>query len=343
MVRKVVGLDIDHFSIRAAEVIRKGRTKVVTKLGSVPLPEGAIVDGKLLDVQGVTLALERLLVEQGISANSTILGLRSGWITVKTHRLPNMGKRELDKALEFEVPELVSFPVQNPEDVSYDYFINRQTDTEVEIVLVACPRQYLIPYIEAIKASGLSLEVIDLPALGWTDLITGEARRAFVEISEEQTTIQVAFNGSFKVLRVVPVGTGHFREGIMEAFECDPEEAKNLCMHRNLDYLLMEGQGNKRVIRATVQQLVGSVLQTLDFVRAQERATKFSTMLDEVILLGDLADLAGLTAMLEEEVDLPVRSLKEIEDFQVDFDFLRPARFSRYGSALALGLRGVDK
>ena len=343
MARKVVGLDIDHSSIRVAEVVRKGKTKVVTKLGLVPLPERTIIDGKVANVKALSTGLEQLLLEQDISASSAVLGLRNGWITVKTHRLPNMPKKELDKALEFEVPELVSFSVQNPKDVSYDYFINGRTENETEIVLVACPRQHLNPYIEAVNLSGLSLEVIDLSALGWAELVDAEIRRAFVEISEEQTTIQVSLNGIFKVLRVVPVGAMHFREGVMEAFGCGREEAINLCTHRNLDHLLLDGSGNKRIIRATVQQFVGSVLQTLDFVRAQERATKFSSMVDEIVLLGDLADLAGLAAMLEEEVELPVRSLKQLENLQVSFDLLRPGQFSSYGSALASALRGFDK
>lgn len=343
MARKVVGLDIDLTGIKGAEVVRQGRTKVVTKLGAVPVPPGTVVDGKVANGKALTQGLEQLLLEQEISAHSAILGLRSGWVTVKTHRLPHMPKKELDKVLEFEVPDLVSFPVQGPQDVSYDYFVNGESDNEVEIVLVACPRQHLTPYIEAIRAAGLTLEAIDLPALGWSRLFEGESRRAFVELSEEQTTIQVTLGGVFKVLRVVPVGARHLREGVQEAFECDLEQANALCLSQTLDHLLMEGTGNKRVIRATVQQFVGSVLQTLDFVRAQERATRFRSMLDELVLFGDLADVAGLSEMLEKELDLPVRSLKQMENFQVSFDLVRPGRFSCFGSALALALRGFDK
>lgn len=343
MARKVVGIDMDERSIKVVEVIRKGKTKVVTKLGTTPLPVGALVDGKIQNVGLVTKALEEVLLKQDISAHAAIVGLRSNWVTVKSHRLPTMPKKELDKALEFEIPELISFTIDDLDDVCYDYFVNWESESEKEIVLVACSRKDLEPYIDAVNGSGLGLEVIDLSALGWVDLLGKNSRNAYVEISEEQTTILVVLDGSFKVLRVVPVGAEHFREGIMEAFLCGEEEVNSFCTHRDLDYLLMEGTGNKRILRATVQQLVGSVLQTLDFVRAQGRATKFSNLLDEVILLGELADLQGLTTMLAAEVDLPVRSLKEIEDLGVEFDFIRPEKFSRYGTALSLALRGIQK
>jgi Tfp pilus assembly PilM family ATPase len=72
-----------------------------------------------------------------------------------------MTKRELDKALEFEVPELVSFPVESPKDICYDYFINWQDDREVEVVVVACSRQHLNPYIRAFRESDLRLSRYD--------------------------------------------------------------------------------------------------------------------------------------------------------------------------------------
>ncbi len=341
MPKKVIGIDIGFSGIKVAEITRKGRANVVTKLGWRALPPGTVVDGKVTSLSDLSKGLQSLLKEQNISPGSAVLGVKSSWVTVKTHRFPSMTKRELEKALEFEVPELVSFPVKGLDEVYFDYFINYKDDQELEVVLVACPRQHVLPFIHAARAAGLSLEAVDMPAFGWEDLLEGGGRRVFVEISEEQTIIQVALSGVFRVLRTVPLGAINFRQGVEEAFQCTPEEARALITKEDLDFLLLEGSGNKRVLRATVQQFVGSVLQTLDFVRAQERATSFRSMLDTMVLLGDVADLRGLGDMLEEEVDLPVRLLKDMENLRLSFEVLRPDRFSCYGSALALGLRGL--
>lgn len=342
MVKRIVGLDLDYLSIKGAEVVRKGRHKSATMLETVPVPAGTMVGGQLEDSEALIQALKNLFVGRRFSTNSVVLGVRADWVTVKTHRFPKMSGRELGKALEFEVPELVSFPVDSLRDVAFDYFINAETNTELEIVLVACPRKYLSPYIHALRAVGLSLEAIDVPAFGWPGLVADSNRIAYTEISEEQTTIQVSLNGHFKVLRVVPVGALHFREGVREAFECDSAQARRLCARHDVDYLLTEGSGNKRVIRAVVQQFVGSVLQTLDFVRAQERASSFSTILDEVILVGDLADLGGVAEMLSKELDLPVRSLQQRDNLKIQFERHHLSRLSSFGSALALSARGVD-
>ncbi len=342
MAKKVVGLDVDYSGIKGAEMVRRGRSRVVTALKTVPLPGGTVAGGKLEDSEALINGLKNLFRAENFSTKSVSLGIRGDWVTVKTHRLPKMSGRELEKALEFEVPELVSFPVDSPRDISFDYFINSESENELEIVLVACPRKFIYPYIHALRAVGLTLEAIDVAALGWMSLVGPENRTAYAEISEEQTTVQVSLNGKFKVFRVVPVGALHFREGVREAFECLPEHAKQLCARHDIDYLLTEGTGSKSVIRAVVQQFVGSILQTLDFIRAQERAATFRSILDELILVGDLADLTGLGDMLAKEIDLPVRSLQQLENLEIGFERSRLNQLSSYGSALALGLRGVD-
>lgn len=341
MARKVVALDIDFSKIKAVEMVNKRRFKVLSNFAEQSLSMGTVVEGKVAKTLELKKGLELLLSSGNFKAESAVLGVRSPWVTVKVHRFPTMSPRELAKAVEFEIPELFPFSTKSMDDLCYDFFVNSKTEHEIEVVIVACLRQHLTPYIETIREVGLTLEAIDVPAFGWSDLLRDEKRRAFVEISEEQTTVQVILGGSFKVLRMVPVGALQFSKGVQEAFGCSPSEAQALCEKHDLDYLLLEGEGNKRVIRATVQQFTGSILQTLDFVRAQEREGSFSAMLDEVVLIGDFADLRGLNEMLEREMGIRTVTLKQL-DLRIGFEAVHPKRFSCFGSALALGLRGLE-
>ena len=108
--KRVVGLDIDLAKIKAAEVVRKGRNRLVTRLAMQTLPSGAIVDGKVRSRSDLIQGLEALLKAADFNTDSVVLGVRSPWVTVKTHKMPAMPKRELEKAIEYELPELVSFP-----------------------------------------------------------------------------------------------------------------------------------------------------------------------------------------------------------------------------------------
>ncbi len=118
MAKKVVGLDVDYSGIKGAEMVRRGgRSRVVTALKTVPLPGGTVAGGKLEDSEALINGLKNLFRAENFLRKDVSLGIRGGdWVTVKTHRLPKMSGRELEKALEFEVPELVSFPVDSPRD-----------------------------------------------------------------------------------------------------------------------------------------------------------------------------------------------------------------------------------
>ncbi|HKM43028.1 MAG TPA: pilus assembly protein PilM, partial [Limnochordia bacterium] len=153
MAKKVLGIDIDVSGIKIAEISQKGRSNLVSNLGIMFLPPGTIKDGRVVSKSNLTKGLQDLMKKQDFAATSAVLGLRSSWVTVKTHKFPMMSERELDKALEFEVPDLVSFPVQSLKDVYYDYFISSKTDRELEVVVVACPRQNVLPYMEAVRDS----------------------------------------------------------------------------------------------------------------------------------------------------------------------------------------------
>jgi hypothetical protein len=52
--------------------------------------------------------------------------------------------------------------------------------------------------------------------------------------------------------------------------------------------------------------------------------------------------VAGVAMMLQEEIDLTVRTLADVSDLQIGFSFDRPGRLNSYGSAITLGLRGLD-
>ena len=76
MAKKALGLDLDFSTIRAVEVARKGRNKVVTKLAErryllVPFPM------ENWSTLGVVRSLDALVKAEGFSAEATVVGVRS--------------------------------------------------------------------------------------------------------------------------------------------------------------------------------------------------------------------------------------------------------------------------
>ncbi len=271
--RKRVGLDIGSSYIKCVEITRRGRNLVVTAVGKVPTPQHAVQKGALTNPRAITDALQLLLDKLEVEGKTTVLGLNSPDVLVRRHRMPLMSDKELAKALEFELPELVNFPLENSRDVSYSFEVLRRDVREVELLLVACRRSLLDPFLACLRSVGLEAVVIDLQAFNWPHLLTPDQRVCFVDFGEEQTTLYVELYQTYKVYRVLPIGGLHFTQGIMQAFDCDYSQAQHLKETQHLDSLLTEGTGQKSTLRSVFQQYIAGILQTLDFVRAEERAS----------------------------------------------------------------------
>lgn len=341
--RKRLGLDMGCTHIKCVEVTGKGRNLTVTAVGKVPTPGEAIRNGALRNPAHATDALATLLKTLDISSKRTVIGLSCPEVLVKRHNMPPMTDKELSKALEFELPDLVNFPMQSNNDVSYSFEVLHRDESQLELLFVACERSLIDPYLDSMKETGLEASVLDLSAFNWPRIPGVDERVCFVDLGEEHTTLYVELNQTYKVYRILPIGGIHFIQGIMQAFECDAAAARQLLKTRHLDELLTQGHGQRSTLRSVFQQYVAGILQTLDFLRAEERARQIQEVLDKVYLIGGLAHLEGLATAVEEEIGLKVEVLNPFAHVSVAEDLAIPDDFASYASALALALRGFEE
>jgi type IV pilus assembly protein PilM len=341
--RKRLGVDIGTTYIKCVEVTRRGRNLVVTAMGKTATPKNAVQKGSLANPLAVAEALRGLLEEMGVLGKTAVLGITSPDVMVKSHRMPLMKDKELGKALEFELAELVNFPFDDVREVSYDFAVLNRNLSDVEILFVACRRALLDPFLNCLEDVGLEVAVIDLQAFNWPRLKAQPQRVCYVDVGEEQTTLYVELEHTYKVYRILPIGGFHFTQGIMQAFACGPAEARKLKEERHLDFLLTQGTGQLSTVRSVFEQYIAGILQTLDFVRAEERATHIREVLDSVYILGGMAHLQGFQSVLKEEIDLDVAVLNPFENTATAEGVEIPEDFASYASALALAIRGVEE
>ena len=115
-------------------------------------------------------------------------------------------------------------------------------------------------------------------------------RSCYVDLGHSQTVIYIEIDGAYKVYRILPIGGAAITEGIMEAFETEVNHAENLKLNHDIDYLLMEGSGQKGLLRAN-QQYSWWILQTLDYLRSQFRSSSINEVLDQVVICGGNAHI----------------------------------------------------
>ncbi len=306
MAKMSLGLDIGHREIKGVQLQGRGRSPRLHSHASTATPDRAIVKGKVAQTDNLSAALKQLVQDNGWGGSWTVLGLTHPELVVKVVKFPLMRERELQEVISFELDQMVSFSFSSPEDVAYSYEVLRKVDDEQEVLFAACHMDLMMPYVKAARAAGLEVAVVDVQGLALPKILQESNHYAFINIGHSQTHIYVEIDGMYRISRLLSIGGDHFTEGIMDAYNLSYSAADSRKRSYDVDNLLTHATGSVSSLRSSIQQLVGGALQTLDYVRAQERVTSIGEVLDCIYLCGGSAQWKGLPELLQEELELKV-------------------------------------
>ena len=107
MVRKdsnILGIDLHDEEIRVVQIGSRSNKPFLGKVGRAPMPEGAVLNGRILHVGPVAVALRLLLNSMGItSAAKAVVGVLGDSTTLRTLSVPPVPDNELPTIIAGEV------------------------------------------------------------------------------------------------------------------------------------------------------------------------------------------------------------------------------------------------
>src|SRR5438270_6607005 len=128
MAERALGLDVGTTAVRVVEVVierpggrRPGRSQsrgtapgpraVVSRVGEVPLPPGAVRDGEVQDPAAVGAAISELWRQTGLRSRDVRVGLTGSRVVVRVVDLPAMPDEELAGAVRFSAADHIPIPL----------------------------------------------------------------------------------------------------------------------------------------------------------------------------------------------------------------------------------------
>lgn len=180
-------------------------------------PTGAVLfdpaSGKL--IQGDSIASLRSQIE----GDEVVVALSRRSSFVRTARLPDASKAEVQKILQLQIGTL--FPV-SPADTAVDFFLTDNKNSEGRLAIVAAVKSDTLKTVMAeVTAAGLTTRAIVPAALGSALMARqknlGEA--AVVHETPEGLAIDLIEEGELKAARVTPMmGNGHVASELARSF-----------------------------------------------------------------------------------------------------------------------------
>lgn len=310
MSKSVVGLDIGSTSVRGAEVARPGTPKaVLTRFAEVPLPEGAVLRGEVLQPEVVASALKTLWSTGKFSSKKVVLGMGNQRVLARDLTVPKMSLARIRESLPFHVQDMLPVPVS---DALLDFYPISESTSEtgpvVHGLLIAAVKDAVDGNIAALRAAGLTPVEVDLIPFALSRvLITRPALPgavALVDVGANTTSVVIAVDGVPHFVRIIPAGGHDVTNALCAGLGVEPPHAEEL--KRRIGLETPEGDGEDQqavaIIRAVAGELVVSLQKTLNyFVNTRTHAP-----LAQVIVTGGGARLPGFADALGETARVAV-------------------------------------
>jgi len=303
----MLGLDISSTSVKLLELSRSGGEYKVESYGVEPLPENAVVEKNISDVEGVGEAIQRLVERCKAKAKTAAVAVAGSAVITKTIEMTaTLSEDEMEQQLQLEADQYIPYPL---EEVALDFEVqgpSPRAEEQVEVLIAACRRENVEMREAALELGGLKAKVVDIEAhcmqrafeLVRSQFTEDEEDQviAIVDIGATMTTLSVLTSGGAPYTREQLFGGKQLTEEIQRRYSLSVEEAGLAKKQGGLpdDY-------ETEVLQPFKEAVVQQVTRSLQFFYSSSAYDD----VDHIILAGGTSFIDGLAEMVAAKLGTP--------------------------------------
>lgn len=197
-------LDIPSFSIAVSDrnircvLLRKNNSNLeLVRYSEYPVPEGVVSGGQIDNMDEFSKILKKIKIEYKLDYVRVSILEEKAYI-FKTE-IPIVKRKEVCDAIEFTLEENVPVPAN---ELVFDYAVVRQTNENLDVVVVALPTKNIEDYIKALEMADLKLMSLEVESQAIS--------QAIVSQDEKETKMINYFNGDKMSVYIVSNSIVHF-------------------------------------------------------------------------------------------------------------------------------------
>lgn len=352
--KSYVGIDLGTHSIKAVQVDRAGSMWRVTHSAAAPTPPDTIRDGVVVDGPRLSEAIRQMLRNAGITATSAHIAAAGGSVFVRVVPFPIMSEAVLRKSIKYEAGRYVPGSV----DDSYVEFeiIGPISETQMNVLIVAAPRDIVESRIDACRNAGLTVESVDIEVFASyrslletsPDFVPGDTTVALVDIGASSTNVTVINRGVIEMNRSFPSGGQVLTDELKRKFNLNDEDAELGKSQLDVRQILTPNgaQDNPplKVIQSQLEDLVREIRRSMNYFQSQQSESGAGRQIEKVYLSGGGANMEGIAEFLTQRlsVDVEARGVFSNPRLLPPEPTYGPGRDIAVASGLALRTYGKD-
>ena len=302
----LVGLDISSTAVKLLQLTESGGRYRVEHYAVEPLPPNAVVEKNIVEVEAVGEAIKRAVARSGTKARHAAAAVSGSSVITKIIPIQgDLDEDSLEDQVQLEASNYIPYPI---DEVSIDFEVLGPVPSNPEMiqVLLAASRTENVELRQsALELGGLSAKVIDVEAFAMENAfrlvsdqlsVPKDAIVALVDIGATMTTLNVLRGQRSIYTREQVFGGKQLTDEVMRRYGLTYEEAG---MAKRVGGLPESYE--VEVLEPFKEALVQQVSRLLQFFYA---GSDFNRV-DQVVLAGGCASIAGIGNLVEEQLGVP--------------------------------------
>lgn len=342
----LVGLDIGSSFIKVAELDLTAKGRVLHKFGMARIAPGTIVEGRVMDMDGLANDIRMLFKSQKIREKNVAISTGGHSVVIKTINTSTRPEKELHETIYSEAEQYIPYDI---DDVNIDYQILGESEfspDQLNVLLVAVKKDLVAEYIDLIHLAGLNPKIIDVDTFALQNAYetlpyeNREKITMLVDVGASKTSLNILKANSSLMMRDTVSGTNQILEEISSQFGISVEEAERAVNKETKDIV---SQDKIQEICLTIAQSwcaeIYEVVNTFQSGANEEKVEK-------IVLSGGGAFVNGFKDCLLSELDTDVTIIKPFEGLIVNEKKFPDSFITKAAPqapiAIGLALRRVD-
>jgi len=303
---QVLGLDISSTTVKLLELSQSGDRYRVESYAVASLPQDAVIEKNVNDVDGVALAIRTVVAQSRTKLKNVAAAVAGSSVITKMIDMPEgLSEDDMETQLTLEADQYIPYPL---DEVAIDFEVqgaSPEEDSQVEVLLAACRRETIEARVDAIEGSELKPKIMDVEAYAMERAffllqnqleLSDDSTVAVVDIGATMTTLSVLSNGQTIYTREQLFGGKQLTDEIMRRYGLPLEEAGLAKKQGGLpdDY-------EPEVLEPFKEAVVQQVARSLQFFFSSSQYND----VDQIILAGGVASMEGLDELVQEKLGTP--------------------------------------
>ena len=305
----ILGLDISSTSVKLLELAQDGDKYRVQSLAVEPLPDNAVIEKNIQDVEAVGETILKAVKRSGTKVKDAAVAVAGSAVITKIINMPaGLSDSDLEAQIEMEADQYIPYPL---EEINLDFEVIGESENNpdtVDVLLAASRSENIELRSAALALGGLHPKIVDVEAYtieNSSKLIAHQMKRdeesenedtiiAVIDIGATMTSLNVVENNQLIYTREQSFGGKQLTEEIMRRYGLAYDEAGRLKKEGGLpDNYIPEVL---EPFKETIAQQVSRFLQFF-YTSGQHNAV------DLIVLAGGCASIPGIDELVESQLD----------------------------------------